>query len=323
MEDTEFEEDGMVGFDGTDAELAGLEDDITEDSMEAAFEGVETEPVPADTPVYALFLAYSREIVYGIYKDPVPAGSCVVLRTRYGMDMAQVRGEVKRSKNTQKVMRIERVATPEDLKKAKKYRVKEQEAFPLCKERIAHHKLGMKLIAVHYLHDEQKILFFFSADTRIDFRNLVKDLVGIFRCRIELRQIASRDESRICGGFGICGRCYCCSSITDKLKPVSIKMAKEQNLSLNTAKISGPCGRLLCCLAYEHGFYNTERRNMPGEGCRIHLEGEVWRVREVNPIQSTVTLVAEDGRQTQLASKQFFRADNKWHIRKPAGDQKA
>jgi cell fate regulator YaaT (PSP1 superfamily) len=234
--------------------------------------------------------------------------------------MAEVRGEVKREINPQKITRIDRVAEDEDVKKAQKHREKEKEAFSLCKERIDFHGLEMKLLAVHYLHDEQKILFFFSADNRIDFRTLVKDLVGIFRCRIELRQIAARDESRIGGGFGICGRCYCCASISDKLKPVSIKMAKEQNLSLNTAKISGPCGRLLCCLSYEHVFYSTERHNMPGEGSRIMLEGEPWRVKEVNPICGCVTITTEDGRQMQIASNRLFKTDNKWHVGKPVAE---
>jgi cell fate regulator YaaT (PSP1 superfamily) len=145
----------------------------------------------------------------------------------------------------------------------------------------------------------------------------------VFRCRIELRQIAARDESRIGGGFGICGRCYCCSSISDKLKPVSIKMAKEQNLSLNTAKISGPCGRLLCCLAYEHGFYSAERHNMPGEGNRVMLEGEMWRVKEVNPICASVTLSAEDGRLLQVAANRFAKTNNKWYVDKPVAEHKA
>jgi cell fate regulator YaaT (PSP1 superfamily) len=319
--ETDFEKNTQSDLDGADPELAALEDEAfeIEEESDDVMEGGIGEPLPAGTPVYALLLPYSRETLYGIYRGgTIPNCAYVILRTRYGMDMAHVRGEIKREINPQKIVRIERIATDEDLIKAQKYREKEKEAFSLCKERIAAHKLEMKLITVHYLHDDQKIMFFFSADNRIDFRALVKDLVGLFRCRIELRQIAARDESRIGGGFGICGRCYCCSSITDKLKPVSIKMAKEQNLSLNTAKISGPCGRLLCCLAYEHAFYSAERHNMPNEGCRVMFESELWKVKEVNPICAAITLAAEDGRQTQIASNRFVKMDNKWHVGKTA-----
>jgi cell fate regulator YaaT (PSP1 superfamily) len=323
VEDIE-KDNGASELDGTDAELAALEDDSFDYDADESLENEVGEPIPAGVPVYALFLAYSHETLYGIYRGGVvPAGAQVVLRTRYGMDIVQVRGELKRAVSPQKILRIERIADEDDLRKAKKYREKEAEAFPLCKERIDFHKLEMKLISVHYLHEDQKIMFFFSAENRIDFRLLVKDLVGIFRCRIELRQISARDESRMGGGFGICGRCYCCSTITDKLKPVSIKMAKEQNLSLNTAKISGPCGRLLCCLAYEHSFYCAERHSMPSEGCRILHEGEVWKVREVNPICSSVTLCAEDGRQMQAASNRFAKVDNKWHIDKVSASRGA
>jgi cell fate regulator YaaT (PSP1 superfamily) len=319
----EFEKNELSDLDAVDPELAALEDELGEEADDVV-EGAINEPLPIGVPVYALMLPYSREMLYGIYKGGLlSTGSYVILRTRYGMDMAEVRGEVKREINPQKILRVERIAEEEDLRRAQKYRGKEQEAFCLCKERIGAHGLEMKLLAVHYLLDEQKILFFFSADSRVDFRALVKDLVGVFRCRIELRQIAARDESRIGGGFGICGRCYCCASISDKLKPVSIKMAKEQNLSLNTAKISGPCGRLLCCLAYEHGFYSAERHNMPNEGNRVMLEGELWRVKEVNPICASVMLTAEDGRQMQVAAHRFAKTNNKWYVDKPAVEHKA
>ncbi|MDR1096101.1 MAG: hypothetical protein LBL31_06905 [Spirochaetaceae bacterium] len=316
----EFEKNELADLEAVDPELAALEDELGEETDEVE-EGAINEPLPIGVPVYALILPYSRETLYGIYKGGLlSAGSHVVLRTRYGMDMAEVRGEIKREINPQKILRIDRIAEEEDLRRAQKYREKEQEAFCLCKERIGTHGLEMKLLAVHYVLDEQKILFFFSADSRIDFRALVKDLVGVFRCRIELRQIASRDESRIGGGFGICGRCYCCSSISDKLKPVSIKMAKEQNLSLNTAKISGPCGRLLCCLAYEYGFYSAERHSMPNEGNRVTLEGELWKVREVNPICASVTLSIEDGRQVQVAANRLVKKNNRWYVDKPVAE---
>jgi cell fate regulator YaaT (PSP1 superfamily) len=173
----------------------------------------------------------------------------------------------------------------------------------------------MKLVSVHYLLDEPKILFFFTAENRVDFRELVKDLVAIFRMRIELRQIGVRDESRVVGGLGVCGRGYCCNMVSDKLKPVSIKMAKDQNLSLNSMKISGPCGRLLCCLAYEHTFYSEQRRLIPQEGCRISYDGDFWKVSEVNIAAGKISLGAEDGRILQMPFCRFEKIDNRWTIK--------
>jgi cell fate regulator YaaT (PSP1 superfamily) len=173
----------------------------------------------------------------------------------------------------------------------------------------------MKLISVHYLLEDPKILFFFSADSRIDFRELVKDLVSVFKMRIELRQIGVRDESRVMGGFGVCGRGYCCYTISEKLKPVSIKMAKDQNLSLNSMKISGPCGRLLCCLAYEHCFYSEQRRLAPPEGSRVSYEGTVWRIIETNMLTGKLKLIAEDGRELLLPIKAFEKVEGKWRTK--------
>ena len=144
--------------------------------------------------------------------------------------------------------------------------MREERAFALCREKIEARGLEMKLVSAHYLLDEQKILFFFTAENRVDFRELVKDLVSVFKMRIELRQIGVRDEARVVGGLGICGRALCCNAITDKLRPVSIKMAKEQNLTLNSMKISGPCGRLLCCLSYEFDVYREARQTLPVHG---------------------------------------------------------
>jgi cell fate regulator YaaT (PSP1 superfamily) len=147
---------------------------------------------------------------------------------------------------------------------------------------------------------------------RVDFRELIKDLVSIFKIRIELRQIGIRDEARILGGLGICGRDYCCHATSYKLKPVSIRMAKEQNVSINSMKISGPCGRLLCCLSYEHNFYSEQRRLMPVEGCRIDWQGESWRVTEINAIIGMVTMSHEDGRVVRLNKTLFRREEGRW-----------
>jgi cell fate regulator YaaT (PSP1 superfamily) len=178
----------------------------------------------------------------------------------------------------------------------------------------------MKLVSLHYLLEDQKILFFFTAEIRVDFRELVKDLVNVFKTRIELRQIGVRDEARVVGGLGVCGRGYCCHAVSDKLRPVSIKMAKDQNLSLNSMKISGPCGRLLCCLSYEHGFYNEQRRLIPQEGVRVSHGDTVWKVTEVNVVTGRIKLGSEDGRIIAVPASAFERVDNRWRFRPDAAN---
>ncbi|MFA7396307.1 MAG: regulatory iron-sulfur-containing complex subunit RicT, partial [Sphaerochaetaceae bacterium] len=170
--------------------------------------------------------------------------------------------------------------------------------------------------AAHYLFGDPKIIFFFTAANRVDFRELVKDLVSIFRIRIELRQIGVRDESRLLGGLAVCGRDFCCHGITDKMNPVSIKMAKEQNLSLNSTKISGPCGRLLCCLSYEYDFYNEEKKRYPSEGSRLKIQNELMRVTEVNILSKTLSLSGQQGRYLTipLSSVAYNNDNSRWEI---------
>jgi cell fate regulator YaaT (PSP1 superfamily) len=172
----------------------------------------------------------------------------------------------------------------------------------------------MKLVQVHYVLDHSRILFFFTAENRVDFRELVKDLVGIFKARIELRQIGVRDEAMVVSGLGICGRGYCCHSVSDKLRPVSIKMAKEQNLSFNSMKISGPCGRLLCCLSYEYAFYSEQVRKIPQEGARVSHDRETWTVAEVNMVSGQVKISSGDGRLLIIPAEHFERVDNHWQV---------
>ena len=172
---------------------------------------------------------------------------------------------------------------------------KEEAALRVCREKVLKHKLNMKLVTAHFLLGEPKVIFFFTAEERVDFRDLVKDLVSVFRMRIELRQIGVRDESRLIGGLSVCGRDYCCHSITSQLEPVTIKMAKEQNLSLNSMKISGPCGRLLCCLAYEYDYYLEEKASCPPEGTRLRLGRDLWKVTEVNILSHKLTVQASEG----------------------------
>jgi cell fate regulator YaaT (PSP1 superfamily) len=242
----------------------------------------------------------------------------VIIPTKYGCDLGVVTGSVSQENASfwKDVRSIKRTAGPEDLDKYRENISLEAEAFGICEERIRNHKLEMKLVSVHYLFDEPKIVFFFTADGRVDFRELVKDLVAEFRVRIELRQIGVRDESRVLGGRGVCGRSYCCHGVTDKLRPVSIKMAKVQNLSLNSMKISGPCGRLLCCLAYEYDFYQEERKKMPEEGIRIRFEDITFRIIDVNVLTREVKLYGEDGRYMVLPVSRLYREDGsgKWNI---------
>jgi len=232
-------------------------------------------------------------------------GDYVIIPTRYGSELGRVQGELacpcadgtdgEESEQGRETPAVERRATSEEIERSAASQEKEAQAFQLCRSKIAEHGLEMKLVSAHYLIGEAKILFYFTAEARVDFRELVKDLVGIFRMRIELRQIGVRDEARVLGGVGVCGRTYCCHGITDKLRAVSIKMAKEQNLTLNSMKISGPCGRLLCCLAYEYDSYRECRRNLPTEGMRLRAGGQTLKVTDVNIFSQTLKLAGEDG----------------------------
>ena len=268
-------------------------------------------------PMYHLKLEYSSESLYATHPTlELAQGDYVMVPTRYGKDLALVMGKVRVPIGIRPddVVVIDRKADESDLSKAADLREKEDQAFHLFREKVAQHRLEMKLIATHYLIDEPKILFFFSSENRVDFRDLVKDLVSIFKMRIELRQIGVRDESRITGGLGVCGRPYCCHSVTDKLRPVSIRMAKDQNLSLNSLKISGQCGRLLCCLAYEHDWYCEERKSLPNEGIRLYYDEVNFRVTEVNPLTRMIRLQGEDGRVLEIPSSRMSRVDGKWRI---------
>ncbi len=210
---------------------------------------------------------------------------------------------------------LERIATEEDLERYEDLCSREQDALTLCREKIKKHKLEMKLVAAHFLLIEPKVVFFFTSDVRVDFRELVKDLVSVFRIRIELRQIGVRDESRVLGGLAVCGRDYCCHSVTDKLQPVSIKMAKEQNLSLNSMKISGPCGRLLCCLAYEQDYYVEAKLKYPPEGSKLKIGRELMKVIEVNVITKKLLLIAIDGRTLSIdGTKTKYNSENKYWV---------
>lgn len=233
----------------------------------------------------------------------------VIVTSRYGKDVAKILGPVCScpAKSEGELQSFVRKANKKDIEIFETNLVKEKEAVRVCREKVAEHKLDMKLVSAHYLPDESKILFFFTADARVDFRNLVKDLVAIFKMRIELRQIGVRDESRVLGGIAVCGRQYCCHNITDRLQSVSIKMAKEQNLSLNSMKISGPCGRLLCCLSYEYDFYREEKKRLPGLGYKMMIKGTTFKVIDVNIQSKKITLLGDDGRKIDTSASHFVK----------------
>ena len=223
------------------------------------------------------------------------AGDKVIVETARGVEFGSVVTgvrEVPDDQISQPLKPVIRVATQDDVRKEAKNRDKEKDAFKICQEKIRKHGLEMKLIDAEYTFDNNKVLFYFTADGRIDFRELVKDLASVFRTRIELRQIGVRDETKIRGGIGICGRPLCCHTYLTEFAPVSIKMAKEQNLSLNPTKISGVCGRLMCCLANEEETYEELNSHLPSIGDYVttpeKLKGEV---QSVNVLRQTVKVV--------------------------------
>jgi len=294
-------------------DIKGLEDTVDSDLPES-------NKFVCPNNLYKVKLEYSCEGVYVVPADNmilVP-GEQVIIPTRYGKDLALVLGKATNPIEIREsdIVTVSRIATAEDKAKIQEFKQKEKDAFKIFREKVEYHKLDMKLITTHYLLDEPKILFFFTSENRVDFRELVKDLVGIFKMRIELRQIGVRDEARITGGLGVCGRAFCCNSVSDKLRPVSIRMAKDQNLSLNSMKISGQCGRLLCCLSYEHEWYAESRKNFPHEGLRIKYDNTNFKVTDVNPITAMVKMSGEDGRILEVAASRFLKRDGRWKIEK-------
>lgn len=208
-----------------------------------------------------------------------------IVETAFGLECGEVataNKEVPESDIVKPLKKIVRPATPDDIRRAKENTEKEKRALGICQEKIKAHKLEMKLVDVEYTFDNSKILFYFTADGRVDFRELVKDLASVFRTRIELRQIGVRDEAKMLGGLGICGRPFCCAQFLNDFQPVSIKMAKEQGLSLNPAKISGSCGRLMCCLKYEQDVYESLLKITPKVGALISTKDGNGVVTESN-----------------------------------------
>ena len=235
------------------------------------------------------------------YFDPkeyvVKEGDHVIVETARGVEYGKVvltPRNIKEEDVLHPLKEVLRVATKEDEEREQQNRIKEKEAFKICQKKIREHELDMKLIDAEYTFDNNKVLFYFTADGRIDFRQLVKDLAAIFKTRIELRQIGVRDETKILGGIGICGRCLCCHTYLSEFAPVSIKMAKEQNLSLNQTKISGVCGRLMCCLKNEQETYEELNKKLPGLGDTVTTpDGLQGTVQSVNVLRQLVKVVVE------------------------------
>ena len=235
------------------------------------------------------------------YFDPnglrVTPGQSVIVETGKGLEYGtcvRANGFVQDETVVQPLRPVVRMATPEDEKQVNENRRREKEAMRICQQLVERHELDMKLVQVEFSFDATKIVFFFTSEGRVDFRALVKDLAGIFRARIELRQIGVRDEARMLGGLGICGKPFCCHQFLDEFQPVSIKMAKTQNLSLNPTKISGTCGRLMCCLKYEQDAYEDAVKRCPKQDSFVECPDGVGNITSVNLLKEQVKVKLED-----------------------------
>ena len=258
------------------------------------------------------------------YFDPkklaIKKGDHVIVETargiEYGSVVANVQ-EVTDDKVVQPLKAVIRIANAEDDAKAARNKEKEKDAMRICQEKIRKHKLEMKLIDAEYTFDNNKVLFYFTADGRIDFRDLVKDLAAVFKTRIELRQIGVRDETKLIGGVGICGRPLCCHTFLSEFAPVSIRMAKEQNLSLNPAKISGVCGRLMCCLKNEEETYEYLNSRLPGVGDKVTADdGFKGEVQSVNVLRQLVKVLVDVDDEKELREYEVERLKFKPRRRK-------
>ena len=241
------------------------------------------------------------------YFDPdefiIDAGANVIVETARGIEFGEAviaNREVADEEIVAPLKKVMRIASDEDSKHADENKRKEKEAFSTCLQKIRDHSLEMKLIDVEYTFDNNKILFYFTADGRVDFRELVKDLAAVFKTRIELRQIGVRDESKMMGGIGVCGRVLCCSSYLGEFQPVSIKMAKEQGLSLNPTKISGTCGRLMCCLKYEQDAYEEIIRRIPRMGAIVDTPDGQGIVMDISLLKEIVKVRLDKGNEADL-----------------------
>lgn len=249
-------------------------------------------------------------------------GQHAIVETARGVEYGEVvipNKEVSEEEVVQPLKKVIRLATPEDDERYKQNKVREKEAFFICKEKIIKHQLDMKLIDVEYTFDNNKVLFYFTSYERVDFRELVKELASIFKTRIELRQIGVRDETKMCGGIGICGRSLCCNSFLGDFQPVSIKMAKEQSLSLNPIKISGICGRLMCCLKYEQDCYVEIRGRLPIVGDIVITPDGKGEVLSVNVLREQIKVAVQKKDKDEKEAIMYHSTDLKIIKKKKCG----
>jgi len=259
-----------------------------------------------DKTILVRLREFGQAYSYNLAELNLKEGDYVIVEHDRGVDY----GQIVSPKDTQTdkeakepLKKLIRQATENDFKQIEENRVKAKEAFSTCLKKIAEHKLNMKLVRAEYSFDRSKIVFYFTASGRVDFRNLVKDLAKIFKARIELRQIGVRDEAKIFGGFGPCGRELCCAKFLKDFEPVTIKMAKEEGLPLNPPKISGLCGRLMCCLSFEYETYKMLAKGLPREGERVHIEQGKGKVISVNVFKRSASVELEDGTVVEVKYK--------------------
>ena len=263
-----------------------------------------------------------QNFLYNAHDLEVKEGDYVIVEHDRGLDYGQItamkaetpeppvqKEEPGQARSPQAVKRIIRIAKESDLKQIEDNRGRSKEAFNTCQKKIAEHKLDMKMVQAEYSFDRSKIIFYFTSGGRVDFRNLVKDLAKIFKARIELRQIGVRDETKFFGGFGPCGRELCCASFLKDFEPVTIKMAKEEGLPLNPPKISGICGRLMCCLNYEYETYKALAKGLPREGERVNTNEGKGKVTNVNVFKRSATVELEDGKMVEVVYREDQKAE--------------
>lgn len=246
-----------------------------------------------------------QSLLYKCFDEKIKTGDYTIVEVDRGIDYGHIisdtiDGKIDDKPQEEPIRKVLRVASNNDLKQIDDNKIKAKEAYTNCLKKIQDYKLDMKLVDCEYSFDRTKIIFYFTADGRVDFRELVKDLAKVFKARIELRQIGVRDEAKLFGGFGVCGRQLCCVTFLKDFEPVMIKMAKEQGLPLNPPKISGLCGRLMCCLSYEYATYCELSKGLPKEGETVTTEHGKGKVVSVNKLKRLCTIELEDGRITQL-----------------------
>ena len=281
-----------------------MSEEIKKENLQSAEELVE---------IVGVNFREAGKIYYFAPKDlKCTVGDKVIVDTARGVEFGVVKlgnKKVPTTKIVSPLKPITRLATKEDLIKDEKNRKAEADAAEICKKKIAAHGLGMDLVGVEYTFDNSKLIFYFTCESRVDFRELVKDLASTFRTRIELRQIGIRDEAKMMGGLGVCGRKFCCANFLSDFVQVSIKMAKEQNFSLNSAKVSGACGRLMCCLRYEHEIYEEALKQTPPNGSTVSTKEGVGVVVETKPLAGEIKVKLSDNEKD--APKLFKCADVK------------